>query len=95
LQISIDYNDRVTAGVIKPGRHRGLFSEISREVKDTDVGISRAKLLQDRECAVAAAIIDVDGFPLSVCITLDRRRRNSAIPDSSLKAGATTEPFPG
>jgi hypothetical protein len=64
LQISIDYYNRVTAGVIKPGRHRGLFSKVPREVKDTDMGISPAELLKDRESAIAAAIIDVDGFPL-------------------------------
>src|SRR6516165_8873679 len=52
--------------MIKSRCHRGLFSEVPREIEDPDAGISRAKLLQDRKRTVTAAIINVDRFPLKI-----------------------------
>ena len=63
LQVGVDHDHRVALGMVEPGGGGDLLAEIARQVDDGDVAVGLLQQLDDAQRGVAAAVVDVDGFP--------------------------------
>jgi hypothetical protein len=63
LQVGIDHDHGIAAGVLQPGGGGDLLAKIARQVDDRHVRLGAVKRLQQAQRRVAAAVIDVDRFP--------------------------------
>ena len=48
--------------MVESRRHRHLLAEIARQIDDGDPRVRAVKLREQRDAAVAAAVVDVDDF---------------------------------
>jgi hypothetical protein len=63
LQIGIDHDHGLAAGVLEAGGGGDLLAEITRQIDDRHAWLDAMERLQKTQRGVAAAVIDVDRFP--------------------------------
>jgi hypothetical protein len=62
LQIGVDDHHGIAVGVVEAGAHRDFLAEVARQVDEGDARVSFPQRHEQRPCAVAAAVVDIDDF---------------------------------
>ena len=64
LEVRVDRDDDLAAGLAETGRQRSCLAEISTQAHDAHVLVGVMQPRQCREGPVHGAVVDKDGFPL-------------------------------
>ncbi len=64
LQIPVDEDDAIAAGVVNAGRHRGLVSEVARQVDELEPRVFRVVPPNHLPRRVAAAVVHEHDLPV-------------------------------
>ena len=63
LQVGIDHDHRIAAGVLQPGGGGDLLAEVARQVDHRNARLGAVQGFHQQERGIAAAVVDVDCFP--------------------------------